>query len=315
MADNQTVNELNRLIRVCKDGEAGFLVVAESVRNRGLKALFKTFAQQRSKFADMLQAEVKKLGGTPRTDGTTIASLHRGWINIKAAMTIGQYGTENVALSESERGDSSAVRSYEKALSTSMPADVQKMVKEQHYAIKAVHTQIQQMQGSSGTRIVVRLFDEDATVDAAVNALTNAGFKADNIQKIDVGEVISVYEEHGARSATAESAGAGAFGGTLIGAGLGFVFGLATLFIPEMNMMGDMGTVPTFLIAVLLGAGIGAGFGVLFGALIGGGTAEEDTYLYAESVAEGRVLLTVETDSNRAREASEIMLQINASHK
>ena len=35
MADNRTIGELNRLIRVCMDGEAGFLVVAESVRNRG----------------------------------------------------------------------------------------------------------------------------------------------------------------------------------------------------------------------------------------------------------------------------------------
>ena len=92
-----------------------------------------------------------------------------------------------------------------------------------------------------------------------------------------MGDVISVYEEHGARSATAESASAGAFGGTLAGAGLGLILGLATLIVPEMNMMGEMGAVPAFLIFVLLGAGIGAAFGMLFGALIGSGTAEEDT--------------------------------------
>jgi hypothetical protein len=263
----------------------------------------------------MLQAEVKKLGGTPRLDGTMLASLHRGWINIKAAMTIGQQGTEDVALAESERGEQTAVRTYEKALAASLPAEVMTLVKDQHYAIQAVHTQIQQMQGRSGTRIVVRLFDEGSVAEAAVNALTKAGFNADQIQKIDVGEVIRVYEEHGVRSAAAESAGAGAFGGTVIGAGFGLLFGIATLFIPEMSMMGDMGAAPAFVIVVLLGAGIGAGFGVLFGGLIGRGTAEEDMYLYAESVAEGRVLLTVETDSKRAKEASEMMLQINAASK
>ena len=171
------------------------------------------------------------------------------------------------------------------------------------------------MQGRSGSRIVVRLFDEDAVADAAVDTLCDAGFKREQIQKIDVGEVISVYEQKGDRSAAAESAGAGAFGGTVVGAALGLIFGLATLIVPEINMMGDMGPVPAFVIFVLLGAGIGAGFGMLFGALIGSGTAEEDTYLYAESVAEGHVLLSVETDSDRAREASEIMLKINAARK
>lgn len=315
MADNRTISELNRLIRVCLDGEAGFLVVAESVRNRGLKALFKTFAQQRSQFADMLQAEVKKLGGTPRMDGTIPASLHRGWITIKAAMTIGQHSTENVALSESERGERSAVRTYEKALAGALPDDVKTLVKDQHYAIKSVHGQIKQMQGKSGSRMVVRLFNEDAVADAAVSALTAAGFSDQNIQRIDVGEVINVYEEHGARSATAESAGAGAFVGTLIGTTLGLIFGLATLLVPEMNMMGDMGTWSAFVIFILLGAGIGAGFGVVFGGLIGSGTAEEDKYLYAETIAEGHVLLTVETESSRAREASEIMLRINAARQ
>jgi uncharacterized protein (TIGR02284 family) len=317
MADTQTVNELNRLIRICIDGEAGFLVVSESVRNRGLKALFKTYAQQRSQFADMLKEEVKKLGGTPRMEGTMPASLHRGWINIKAAMTIGQYSTENVALSESERGERTAVRTYEKVLAGSLPADIKTLVQDQHYAIKGVHAQIQQMQGRSGSRMVVRLFDGEEAAEAAVSALTEAGFNSDSIQKIDVDQVVSVYEEHGARSATTESAAAGAFGGTLLGAGLGLIFGLATLFVPEINVMGmgDMGPVPTLIVGILLGAGVGAGFGVLFGGLIGSGTAEEDKYLYAESVAEGRVLLTVEADSKRAQEASEIMLQINAARK
>jgi hypothetical protein len=101
----------------------------------------------------------------------------------------------------------------------------------------------------------------------------------------------------------------------VFGAILGLIFGLATLVFPEINMMGDMGAVPTVFVSLLLGAGIGAGFGVLFGSLIGSGIAEEDKYLYAESVAEGRYLLTVEVESKRAKEASEILLQINAARK
>lgn len=314
MADSQTIDELNRLIRICLDGEAGFLVVAESVRNRGLKALFKTFAQQRAQFADLLQDEVKRLGGTPRTEGSVIARVHRGWINIKTAMTIGQHGTENVALSEIFRGESTAVRTYERALNRSLPADIKKLVEDQHRVINGVLNQVEQMQGNSGTRVVVRLFDYDEDAEIAIKALVEHGFNKENIQKMDIGEVIRVYEGHGRGSAAAESASAGALLGLTVGAILGLVFGLASLLVPQIDFMGMMGNNLASLViaSLVVGGGVGAGFGALFGALIGRGTVEEDMYLYADSVAQGDVLLTVQTDSERAREASEIMLQINA---
>lgn len=314
MADTQTIAELNRLIRICLDGEAGFLVVAESVRNRGLKALFKTFAQQRAHFADRLAEEVKRLGGTPRTDGSTLANVHRGWINIKTAMTIGQFGTENVALSESSRGEKTAVRTYESALTKTLPKEVKDLIEEQYRQVQAVSTQIQQMQGSSGTRMVVRLFDRDEDAERAITALHDNGFTQDQIQVVDIGEVISVYEGHGRGNAAAESASAGALGGMTIGALLGLVFGLATLLVPQIDLMGMMGDnlIALVVATLVIGAGVGAVFGALFGAIIGRGTIEEDMYLYAESVAQGHVLLSVQTDSHRAKEASDIMLQVNA---
>jgi uncharacterized protein (TIGR02284 family) len=314
VADNQTIAELNRLIRICLDGEAGFLVVAESVRNRGLKALFKTYAQQRAQFADRLAAEVKHLGGAPRADGSALANIHRGWINIKTAMTIGQYGTENVALSESSRGERTAVRTYERTLAKSLPSQVKTVVEEQFQQVQSVSNQIQQMRGSSGTRMVVRLFDRDEDAERAITALHDHGFTQDQIQVVDIGQVITIYQGHGRGNATAESASAGALGGMTIGALLGLIFGLTSLVVPQIDLMGMMGdSLAALVIASLAaGAGVGAGFGALFGAIIGRGTIEEDQYLYAESVARGHVLLTVQTDSKRAKEASDILLQINA---
>jgi uncharacterized protein (TIGR02284 family) len=314
MANNPTISELNRLIRICLDGEAGFLVVSESVRNRGLKALFKTFAQQRAQFADRLQEEVKGLGGKPRTEGSGLASIHRGWINIKTAMTIGQFGTENVALSESSRGERTAVRTYERVLSGPLPAEVKAVVQEQFEQVQSVSTQILQLQGNSGKRLVVRLFDMEQDADRAIAALQRNGFNDSQIQKKEIGEVISIYHGHGRDKAAAESAGAGALGGMIVGAVLGLVFGLASLLVPQIDLISFLGDSVTSLVlgSLFIGGVVGAGFGTLFGALIGRGTIEEDSYLYAESVAQGHVLLTVETESKRAREASEIMLQINA---
>lgn len=313
MADSQTIAELNRLIRICRDGEAGFLVVAESIRNRGLKALIKTFAQQRAQFADRLQEEVIRLGGTPRQEGSFLASIHRGWINIKTAMTIGQYSTEDVALSESERGERTAVRVYEKVLTGPVSPEIKEIVEEQYQKVQAVSTQIQQMQGRSGTRLVVRLFDKDDDAERAITALNNRGFKDSQVRKVNIGEVISIYEGHGRGNPSIESAGAGALGGVTVGSVLGLIFGLASLLVPQINFMGMGNNVPLVVItSLILGAGVGATFGALFGALIGRGTVEEDMYLYADTVAQGHVLLTVQTDSKRAKEASEIMQQVNA---
>jgi uncharacterized membrane protein len=170
------------------------------------------------------------------------------------------------------------------------------------------------MRGRSGSRLVVRLFDRDEDAERAITTLTEQGFDTRNIRVVDIGEVISIYQGHGRGNVAAESASAGALGGMVLGAILGLVFGLASLLVPQIDLMGMMGDNLTALVLVSLvaGAGIGAVFGSLFGALIGRGTVEEDAYLYAESVAQGHVLLTVQTDSTRAREASEIMLQINA---
>jgi uncharacterized protein (TIGR02284 family) len=62
--------------------------------------------------------------------------LHRGWINIKSAVT-GE--DEGAVISECERGEDSAVKSYEDALKNNLPADVQMIVKRQFSQVKEAH--------------------------------------------------------------------------------------------------------------------------------------------------------------------------------
>lgn len=49
--------------------------------------MFLEYAQQRSELAAELQHEVSKLGGVPEKSGSVGGSLHRGWMNLKAAIT------------------------------------------------------------------------------------------------------------------------------------------------------------------------------------------------------------------------------------
>ena len=140
MADaNNTISTLNHLIQVNKDGENGYQEAATGVATADLKDLFIRYSQQRSQFATELQDEVRKLGGDPQTAGSVAASLHRGWIDIKSAVT----GRDEAAiLAECERGDDNAVENYQNALKEALPTDVNSVIERQYMQVKEAHDRI-----------------------------------------------------------------------------------------------------------------------------------------------------------------------------
>lgn len=149
MADaNTSISTLNNLIQTCKDGENGFNEAAQGVSTADLKDLFMRYSQQRSQFAGELQDEVHKLGGDPQTSGSIAASLHRGWIDIKSAVT-GQ--DEGAILSECERGEDSAVEAYQNALKEALPSDVNSVVERQYMQIKEAHDRIKGLRNMSNS--------------------------------------------------------------------------------------------------------------------------------------------------------------------
>jgi uncharacterized protein (TIGR02284 family) len=148
MATNDDViSTLNNLIETCRDGENGFRTAAEGVNRSDLKSLFTNYSQQRSEFVRELQQEVRKLGGDPAKSGSVAATLHRGWINIKSAVT-GK--DEGAVISEAERGEDSAVANYRDALEQNLPSTVQMLVQRQYTEIKAAHDRIRSLERASG---------------------------------------------------------------------------------------------------------------------------------------------------------------------
>ena len=147
METDDVISTLNNLIETCKDGQNGFQAAADGVKNSELKTLFHTYAQQRAQFAAELQAEVRRLGGDPEQTGSVAASLHRGWINIKATVT-GE--DESAIISECERGEDSAVRNYKDALDSKLPADVGAVVERQYTEVKDAHDRIRALEKASG---------------------------------------------------------------------------------------------------------------------------------------------------------------------
>jgi uncharacterized protein (TIGR02284 family) len=138
----QTSSVLNDLIETLKDGQEGFKQAAEAVRDQQLKSLFVEYSQQRSQFATDLQSQVRNLGNEPETGSSATGALHRGWINLKSAVT---GGDDHAILAECERGEDSAVKEYKKALDDNLSQPLYELISRQYTDIKAAHDRIRNL--------------------------------------------------------------------------------------------------------------------------------------------------------------------------
>ena len=138
MNDN-VQSQLNELIETSKDGEQGFLKAARDTKTSELSAVFTTAAQRCAQGARELQELVRGMGGDPERSGSAAAALHRGWINVKEAVT----GRDDKAiLEEVERGEDYAKAQYRKALEQDLPANVKSVVERQYQGVMANHDKV-----------------------------------------------------------------------------------------------------------------------------------------------------------------------------
>jgi uncharacterized protein (TIGR02284 family) len=140
---DETSSTLNQLIQTCKDGEKGFAAAAEAVSDPNLRHLFQSYSQQRSEFAAELELEVRRMAKEPSQEGHMAAALHRGWMDLKAAVS-GR--DEGAVIAECERGEDLAVKAYQQALNAPIPADLRAMVERQFIKIQEAHDQVRSLE-------------------------------------------------------------------------------------------------------------------------------------------------------------------------
>jgi uncharacterized protein (TIGR02284 family) len=143
MDDDDVIDVLNNLIETCKDGENGFRTCAEDVKSPELKQIFNTASRRCAEAARELKIEVHQLGGKPEDSGSVSGAMHRGWVNVKAAI-VGK--DEQAVLAECERGEDVAKVSYEKALKQDLPPHIRALVERQYRGVLENHNRVRNLE-------------------------------------------------------------------------------------------------------------------------------------------------------------------------
>jgi uncharacterized protein (TIGR02284 family) len=117
------------------------------VKDPQLKSLFDEYSRQRARFMVELRSNAQSSDKREAdVSGSSGGALHRGWINLKSALT---GGDDHAILAECERGEDSAVEEYRKALNDGLSAPVQQIVSRQYDEIKATHDRIRNLRDAA----------------------------------------------------------------------------------------------------------------------------------------------------------------------
>ena len=137
---------LNELIETCIDGQKGFETAAKAVDDAALKSELSGYSDQRRDFATDLKSLVASFGEEPAEHGHVAAVVHRGWINLKNAVSTSD---RYAILAECERGEDYAVAQYRKAQGAGLPPEYSQVVQTQFAAVQRTHDRVKALRDAA----------------------------------------------------------------------------------------------------------------------------------------------------------------------
>jgi uncharacterized protein (TIGR02284 family) len=138
---------IDNLIETLKDGQEGFKQAAQSVKDPQLKSVFDEYSRQRARFVSELRSQAQSPEEREsKPSGSAAGALHRGWMNLKSALT---RADDHAILAECERGEDSAVEEYKKALDNGLSAPVQQILSRQYAQIKEAHDRVKSLRDTT----------------------------------------------------------------------------------------------------------------------------------------------------------------------
>ena len=135
------------LVETLKDGQNGFASAAEKLRDSDspdTAATLERLSEQRAGFAHDIVSMGHAYGDDVDESGSVAATVHRGWIALKDALT----GDDaSGVLGAAVTGEDHAVSEYEKALAEDdLSEGFRAVVQQQHAAIVAARDEVKALQ-------------------------------------------------------------------------------------------------------------------------------------------------------------------------
>ncbi len=142
-SSSSDVTILNSLIATLLDSIEGYQKSAEDVKNPRFASLFNDRARERQQVVTRLQAAVAQAGGTPEDESSTLGSMHRMFVDLKAAVT-GQ--DDRAIVNEVERGEDHLKEKFEAAMrDTDLSPTARAAVNEAWTSVRSGHDQMSQL--------------------------------------------------------------------------------------------------------------------------------------------------------------------------
>jgi uncharacterized protein (TIGR02284 family) len=303
---------LNRLYQALQTSQQAYAYAAQHTRNRGLKLVLKSYAQERAQFQEQLQQQMHSAGGdsSALSAHATDGAVGRGWASMRAWFTVRRQSRQRLLVGKALQSNTEAIAVYEEALRNDLPPAVNDLVHRQLSSLYAAERRLSSLAAPRrGNTMLVRLYERPDQAEQVVSALEGAGVTRDQVLVADV-ERLRPYEQdtEGRQRTRMETMLAAALLGAVLGALILLPFAIALrIYFPQLN--GFFANTPTGVLLeyVIGGALVGAIFGLYFSIFIGQDIVEDDAYFYEQSLENGRVLVAVPATANNRPAVEQVL--------
>jgi uncharacterized protein (TIGR02284 family) len=140
MADTAGVGTLETLTTTLIDSINGYKDAASNAEGSRFQELFRSMADERSRVAEDLRSEIRRLGGNPPDDGSFLGATHQRFLDLKAAVT-GR--NDESIINEVERGEDYLKEKFETALnSQDLPAESRSVIERAYQSVRQGHDRV-----------------------------------------------------------------------------------------------------------------------------------------------------------------------------
>jgi uncharacterized protein (TIGR02284 family) len=148
MTTVKTKRYLNALLEKTYDAQRGYSNAAEVTNHVQLKRWLAQQGVRRTEFAAVLTGEMKRMNKTPELDGSFTGDMHRGWMNIKVALSLHK---DEPILEECLTGEKYAIHEYGKVLENKdeLPPSVVSILQSQKEEIQSTVNKINSLEDAA----------------------------------------------------------------------------------------------------------------------------------------------------------------------